>query len=814
MVTRSPRSPFCRRDAFLILRLLLLLITATFFGAISVSQADAQSVSEDWTAVRGWQQTASEAEALLSLPNDRRDIVSADRWDELRLQLTVQREQALTLIDRGTLKGRIARAQLAELGDIIVKGQPEPDWIKQRRSALTGGLAEEEAPMIAAVDVKARATVLIHDIDKVLKAKRRALLLEHRYPVLSPVTWMLATREIRAGSLRAPVSSTSPSESSTLAGVPLVYRLAVAAAIGSGALWLAFLARNRLRRAIDRRANGRSPRVVLGLAFLRDLLDIVIPLAALALLLALIRWLAGDLPFPAALSEQIILAGVTVTFAHWLATNLVAPSFAASRLMYFPDDANATAIRLITMIGMALAANQLLEFLETQPGNPPALGAILSFVVVAITSALLWRLAGILKQGRGAKSLAMDAGNGTGNIVDIIHPAAKLMVAVAIFGPIAALAGYALLSRYLLMSTVMSLATISTALFLYRSLSEAGALFFERPGVSESRYFQLLPLVFGFSLFVFTLPLVALMWGVSVEAIVDAVIALKNGVAVGQIRISFGNVMTIALVFLLGYALTRWLQRILHYAVLDRLNVEPGARAAILTTFGYVGLTLAALVAITAAGLDLSSLAFIAGALSVGVGFGLQSVVANFVSGIILLIERPIKVGDWIEVGGFSGHVRRIAFRSTHIETFDKHEVIVPNSELVSGSVTNLTYGNSLGRIILPVSIAYNSDVALARKTLLDAAAKDQRILVKPAPNIILDGLGESGINLNVMCFVQNVNERLTVRSDLYFAILEAFEEAGISIPFPQQEVWIRSGSEVPARRHEATPVQLGGDVQ
>jgi small-conductance mechanosensitive channel len=257
--------------------------------------------------------------------------------------------------------------------------------------------------------------------------------------------------------------------------------------------------------------------------------------------------------------------------------------------------------------------------------------------------------------------------------------------------------------------------------------------------------------------------------------------------------LSFGSVMTFALVFLLGYALTRWLQRVLHYALLDRLRIEAGARAAVLTGFGYFGLTLSALVAIRASGLDLSSLAFIAGALSVGVGFGLQSVVANFVSGIILLIERPIKVGDWIEVGNYSGHVRKIAFRSTHIETFDRHEVIISNTDLISGSVTNLTYGGSLGRITLPVGVAYGSNVEAARQVLLEVLAGHARVLDDPEPSVVLESLSDSAINLKAMCFVENVNQRQSVRSDLYFAILKALDNAGIGIPFPQREIWLHA---------------------
>ncbi len=139
-------------------------------------------------------------------------------------------------------------------------------------------------------------------------------------------------------------------------------------------------------------------------------------------------------------------------------------------------------------------------------------------------------------------------------------------------------------------------------------------------------------------------------------------------------------------------------------------------------------------------------------------------------------------------MGAYSGHVRRIAFRSTHIETFDRHEVIIPNSDLISGSVTNLTYGGSLGRVTLPLGIAYDSDIEAARSLLLKVVTDNARVLDKPEPSVVLDSLGDSAINLKVMCFVENVNQRLSVRSDLYFAILKALDQAGIIIPLPQRD--------------------------
>jgi small-conductance mechanosensitive channel len=751
---------------------------------------------DDWRSVSQWQKTAKRAEALLDLPLARREHITIDQWEDLRLDLTVQREEALILSDRGTLKGRIARAQLADLDSATPKGQSEPTWVKQKRAELNDKVSSDEGPAIAAREIGARDGVLVRAIDQILRQKRRQRLFSHSHPVYAADTWAVAIRDLRLARINLGQQTKIQQPHPELEGVPLIVRLGLVLGIAIVAAWIGGRCRRALRAAIDRLGTASGPpRRVLGLAFARDLLDIAMPAAVLLIVLASVTVLMADLPFMAALSGQIILAGLTVIFARWLAQSIFNPAFAPAQLVSIPENGSETAIRLMTLLGFAMAVDSLVEYADQQPGSSSSTAALASFFIVVAAGLLAWRLARSLKDATGARSQSGEVGARSpkaNRATDMVQPAARAMTVAAAFGILAGLAGFIPLGRYVLTSTLMSLAAVCTTLFIYRSLTEASELLFHKRDSSGSRYLQLLPLAFGFILFFLTLAIVAVMWGISAEKIIDWILALKNGVEVGQIRVSFGSVMTFALVFLLGYALTRWLQRVLHFAVLDRLHIEAGARAAVLTGFGYLGLTLSALVAITAAGLDLSSLAFVAGALGVGVGFGLQSVVANFVSGIILLIERPIKVGDWIEVGAYSGHVRKIAFRSTHIETFDRHEVIVPNTELISGSVTNLTYGGSLGRITLPVGIAYGSDVDLARQVLLGALTQNLRVLDDPAPSVVLDSLGDSAINLKALCFVENVNQRQSVRSDLYFAILKELEKSGIAIPFPQREIRLR----------------------
>jgi small-conductance mechanosensitive channel len=229
------------------------------------------------------------------------------------------------------------------------------------------------------------------------------------------------------------------------------------------------------------------------------------------------------------------------------------------------------------------------------------------------------------------------------------------------------------------------------------------------------------------------------------------------------------------------------------------------------TLVNYSGVVAAILIALPIVGVSLSKLALVAGALSVGIGFGLKGIVNDFVSGLILLFERPIKIGDWIVIPSGEGHVKRIGARATVIRTFDRSTVIVPNSELVSSAMTNWFYSSRLGRLRVPVRVSHRSDPERVRDILLACARQHPAVSRYPAPKVLWTEFAESSLDFELRVFVRDCDNAVTLRSDLRFAIFKAFKDAGVEIPVPQRDLHIRSEDTLPRRGQDAEAGGSGG---
>ncbi len=269
--------------------------------------------------------------------------------------------------------------------------------------------------------------------------------------------------------------------------------------------------------------------------------------------------------------------------------------------------------------------------------------------------------------------------------------------------------------------------------------------------------------------------------------------AIDASIPLGAVQIAFGDVLLFGLTLWGTFLFSRLVRFGLDEDVMPRLSLPRGVPYAVSYILHYGILLLGFVLAVAAAGFDLGRFALLAGALGVGIGFGLQNVVNNFISGLILLFERPVQVGDTIQVGELMGEVRRIGIRSSTVRTWQGAEVIVPNAGLISEQVVNWTLSDRERRIEVNVGVAYGTDPQRVLALLLEVAAKHPDLLSHPAPSALFQGFGESSLDFELRGWTGNAGEWMRIRSDLAVAINAALAEAGIEIPFPQRDLHVRS---------------------
>jgi potassium-dependent mechanosensitive channel len=362
-------------------------------------------------------------------------------------------------------------------------------------------------------------------------------------------------------------------------------------------------------------------------------------------------------------------------------------------------------------------------------------------------------------------------------------------------------AGFSNLANYLLRSSIISIFYLIIACLLLRLGNGCIEIFLNQPLITglgffrrfgdalESRLKNLLRAILwiGFFLILFQL------WGIhgSFGQAWEKIFEFKF--AIGDLTLSVGRILLAAFFIYLVVSGSWFIRAFLDGEVFPRQQLDRGARDAIKKLIHYSLLFFGIMMAISLIGLNLTSIAFLTGVLGIGVGFGLQNIVNNFVSGLMLLFERPFKVGDLVVIDNETGTVRKIGLRSTVIETFDRSELIVPNSQFISGKVTNWTRSSHVARIKIAVGVAYGSDVDRVLNLLKEAAGTDPRVLSNPEPNPLFLRFGDSALEFELHVWIADVKDLLAVRSHLCQAIALRFREAGIEIPFPQRDLHLRS---------------------
>ena len=386
---------------------------------------------------------------------------------------------------------------------------------------------------------------------------------------------------------------------------------------------------------------------------------------------------------------------------------------------------------------------------------------------------------------------------------------------------VSCLTGYIGLARFLATQVTLTgavAATMYIGLLSGKAVAKRGAFAQTRLGQELERKRGLGPvaldqigLMAGLGIYAVALltglPLILLSWGFKTGDLEQWALRLFTEIRVGSMSISLLSIAGGILIFCLGFLITRWLQRWLDSNVMERSQVDTGVRNSVKTGIGYLGIGLAVLFGISAAGIDLSSFALVAGALSLGVGFGLQNIVSNFVSGLILLVERPFKVGDWVVTGTTEGFVKRISVRATEIETFQRQSIMVPNSLFINASVGNWTHRNKIGRADIPVVVSYDSDPRRIMELLTEIAEAHPKVLRNPAPMAVFSAFGEATMTFELRAYLADILGGGSVRNDLRLAIYERFRAEGLGMPFTKEEPppeEIPQGTLVPPGRDEA----------
>jgi small-conductance mechanosensitive channel len=453
---------------------------------------------------------------------------------------------------------------------------------------------------------------------------------------------------------------------------------------------------------------------------------------------------------------------------------------------------------LVVALASVYALYLLLNTLSRLVSAPLSMTVTQSFLASLLISALL---IAILRTPLGARTIIEGAPE-LGWFSALRLPVFGLTLAILF----TAFAGYVRLSLFIATQVIVT-GTILAVVYLMMIWVDAFGQSLTNEEAKTGRWLQTM---FGFDqrrreqlalpvtmllkagVLLLSVPLILLQWGFNSRDVSDWFRQLFFGFEIGNTQISIAAILASFIVFILGYVAAKLFQGWLDKQVLKPAGLSGSVRDSIRTGVGYLGVLAAALIALSYSGLDLSNLAIVAGAFSVGIGFGLQSIVNNFVSGLILLAERPIRVGDWIVVGGEEGHVRRISVRSTEIETFDRASVIIPNSYFITESVKNWTLHNNSGRISIPVGVDYNSNPRQVRDILLKVAQSHLNVMTNPEPSVDFKDFGNDALSFVLYAHVYDLTKGGATRTDLRIAIMEAFHEAGVNIPFRQTDVSIK----------------------
>lgn len=780
--------------------LALFALQAWAFDPAVLGQAERAAVSlrQDLTRIQTEQ----------SLPT-----LTSDQLTDFRRQLDDIRTTAVGLSE--SLSGPLAEVdqQLKSIGPAPTDGSTEQPEISTRRTDLQNSLNRIKAAQAQLDLITVETDQQIDRTTQLQRAQFLSRLFERTGSILSPKLWydgLLASGTFfsRLGQLLA-----NWWDEASRTG-DLVVLIIMPLFLGA----LVFLSRV-IRRWFMRRYGStffvRKPpddtdrlwRIVRGVV----LTGVVIAALISALFLAFEAagiWTARFGQFSAAFASLLVNAAVYATLVYRMA----APTKPAYRVINL-DDKAAGGFALLASLAAILSETknfftEISGILYLPAAFPVAQGASISIALIVIIAMIL-----VVTRNQEGLPSAAHGGAFYFTWARQFVPLIWLLLAVSLG---ALCLGYTALADFIT-KQIVETTFLVIALLLVHHLSDAlvvsgldsassfGQFLRRLTGLGDrgvSRLSTLFRTFIDVALVFFGLPLLFLNWTVTWVSFSSLIDRAFDTFKIGDISISLSDIALILAILIIGLVLTKLVTRWLNARVLSQTQVDSGVRDSIVKGANYAGYVAATGFALSAAGLDFSNLAIIAGALGVGIGFGLQSIVNNFISGLILLAERPVRAGDWVEVKGAEGLIKQINVRSTEIETFDNCTVIVPNSLLITEPVKNWTHRDTIGRFVVTVPVGLSASVASAKEIILKAAKDHALVLYHPEPTVVLRDFGTQGYIFDLRAFVGDIMSGGVVASDIRFAILAAFKEVGIDLPTVARDVPIgeTEGAAKPAK--------------
>lgn len=688
-------------------------------------------------------------------------------------------------------------ASLSQLGPAPAKGATEATDIAAQRTALGKQRATLDTETKRAKLLSVDSLQLASDIAEVRRTRFQARLSQRTSSPLTGEFWDSVSSNMdrdgaHIGTLRDGIVAALKDSFAA------DNRVFAWSGIGIGLLLIVFgrwwAERALLRLTADRIPQGRLRRSALACAVV-VVATVFFGLGAKAIVTGL-DWHRAFSDAEVAIANALVFAVFFGSFVEGLGRALLSAARPSWRLPPIPDRVAQRLRMFPLLLGCVAGISILQRHVYTLIGASVSAAIAGSLIVTVLYSSLIgW---GLWRVGRARDEAAQVQG-------DDAAPEPRTAwvgvgMAVLWIGVVAALAaaliGYVALAQQIARQMV-ALGIVVATLYLIVHLVEdlCAAALSSRAGWAQKTFGLELRVLDQFAVLCSGLFRVAALLlvlttafaplGAGPDDLVARIAQSGSGFRIGQIALTPDTVFGAILVFLLGLVVVRALQRWLLGRYLPTTRLDPGMRSSVTSLLGYVGMVVVVGFALSALGLSLERITWIASALSVGIGFGLQAVVQNFVSGLILLVERPVKVGDWVVLGDIEGDIRRINVRATEIQMADRSTMIVPNSELITKSVRNVTLANAEGRVRIRLPMPIDSDADRVRELLQEALAAHQGVLKTPAPSVLLDGIEGTSLIFVVTAYVANPRQSGSVRSDLLFEVLARMRAERITLQAP-----------------------------